>query len=116
MNNTNKEMLLYLLSTSKAHYVLWGRLVKYFTNALLQDFKYGRVTDWTVVIIVLLLLLWTTVVSVVWDATDTTVVSTVRLWTKHNGRVSCFRRYWHDGRVYYPPVDDTRRSCPPGEI
>jgi len=32
MNNTNKEITdFYLLSTSKAHYVLRGRLVKYFT-------------------------------------------------------------------------------------
>ena len=28
----------------------------------------------------------------------------------------CLRHYWNDGRVYCPPVDDTRRLCPPYEM
>ena len=64
-------------------------------NILLSCFKYGRVTDSTVL---LLLLWWTTVVSVVWDATDTTVVSIVHLWTIHDGHVRRVKYEGHDRR------------------
>ena len=37
--------------------------------------------------------------SVIWDATDTTVVSIVRLWTKHDGRVRWVKYKGHDRRV-----------------
>jgi len=95
-------------------------------NILLSCFKYGRVTDSTVVIIVIIIIimndgrgscLWfeslltrrscllsacgrnTTVVSPVSDAIDTTVVSIAHLWTIHDGRVRRVKYKGHDRRV-----------------
>jgi len=85
MNNTNKEITGFFTYYPRVRHTTFfeGGLL----NILLNCFKYGCVTD-------------------------STFVSSVIIIIMNDGRVCGLRRYWHDGRVYCSPVDDTRRSCP----